>query len=101
MQQEQWMQQQMMMQEPGQAMPQQQVGGAIPFQPKQAQMQQQATAGGQSMQLERAAGAKVQLSGLSKDSLENKIKEVVLSLIGEEEQEGLENDVPLMNAGLT
>jgi len=101
MQQEQWMQQQMMMQEPGQAMPQQQVSGAIPFQPKQAQMQQQAMAGGQSMQLERAAGAKVQLSGLSKDALESKIKEVVLSLIGEEEQESLENDVPLMNAGLT
>jgi len=94
-------QQQMMMQDLGQAMPQQPVGGAIPFQPKQAQMQQQATAGGQSMQLERAAGAKVQLSGLSKDALESKIKEVVLSLIGEEEQESLENDVPLMNAGLT
>jgi len=102
MQQQQWLQmQQTMMQDLGHAAPQQPMGGAIPFQPKQAQVQQQAMAGGQSTQLERAAGAKVQLSGLSKEALEGKIREVVLTLIGEEEQEGLSIDEPLMNAGLT
>jgi len=85
--------------QPGQPLPVQQ--GNIPFQPKMAQQQQAASAQGASA-VQRVAGATLDVSqGLSLELVTAKIKEVTMSLIGEDADEDVEDDSPLMGAGLT
>jgi len=85
--------------QPGQPQPVQQ--GNIPFQPKMAQQQQAAAAQGASM-AQRVAGATLDVSqGLSLELVTAKVKEITMSLIGEDADEDVEDDSPLMGAGLT
>jgi len=95
MQQNQWLMQQAQMPVQGQVP----MGGAIPFQPQQ---QQQTMAGGAASIAQRQAGAALDVSGgLRTDIVLPKVREVAMSLIGDNADEDLENESPLMNVGLT
>jgi len=75
------------------------MGGAIPFQPQQ---QQQMMPGGGGSIMQRQAGAALDVSGgLKTDIVLPKVREVAMSLIGDNAEEDLENESPLMNVGLT
>jgi len=87
-------QQQMVMMQPEAAQPQ----GVIPFVPKGSQQQQQQQQGSK-QEVQRTAGDK--LTSLSHEAVMAKVKEVTLSLIGEENEDELELDSPLMSIGLT
>merc|ERR1712060_432754 len=70
----------------------------IPFQPKLTQQQGQKATKAESVQ--RVAGNVLDTSkGISRDLVNAKVKEIVLSLIGDDDD--LEDDLPLMSAGLT
>merc|ERR1712032_598516 len=74
------------------------VGGNIPFMPKMMQGQQQQQQ--QPSAIQRTAGDVLDTSGgLTREIIAPKIREIVLSLIGDDED--LEDDLPLMSAGLT
>merc|ERR1712203_1009141 len=73
-------------------------GGNIPFQPKIMQQQGQQAPKAESIQ--RVAGEALDVGkGNSRDLVNAKVKEIVLSLIGDDDD--LEDDLPLMSAGLT
>merc|ERR1740129_969315 len=82
------------MMQPEAAQPQ----GVIPFVPKGSQQQQQQQQGSK-QEVQRTAGDK--LTSLSHEAVMAKVKEVTLSLIGEENEDELELDSPLMSIGLT
>jgi len=73
-------------------------GGTIPFVPKGMQQQQQQPS--EAAAIQRVAGQVLDTSGgLSREIVGDKIREIVASLVGDEDD--LENDLPLMTAGLT
>jgi len=92
----QMMQQQQGTQQGGQQAPA--AGGNIPFQPKM--MQQQEKQAPQAESVQRVAGNVLDTSkGISRDVVNAKVREIVVSLIGDDDD--LEDDLPLMSAGLT